>query len=99
MGWPGLFKDRPHRPEPQVFDHACLAAFLVAIGIIALLIISAAWLQAAGRDDPATDRAEASSSALDHCRTKGTAAGDDPTCRAAWAQARRAFFQGPEVSP
>jgi|WetSurMetagenome_2_1015567.scaffolds.fasta_scaffold1071200_2 hypothetical protein len=50
------------RPVAQVFDHACLAAFLAAVAIVLALIGAAAWLSFAGReDDPkrASDRDEA----------------------------------------
>lgn len=98
MRWPSF--RRQARPAGQVFDHACLAAFLVAVAIITALIVTAAVLSAEGRDDPPTASGPADSAAvLDRCSTMGPAAGDDAACRAAWAEARRAFFSPVEVSP
>lgn len=96
MRWPSF--RRHARPAAQVFDHGCLAAFIVAVAIIVALIVAAVLLGRAGREErPPAPAAEAA--ALARCRSGGPGAGDDPACRAAWAEARRAFFQPSEVSP
>jgi conjugative transfer region protein TrbK len=69
---------------------ACLA--------VAGAIAAAAWY-AAHQPHPASAAARASaasgdglSAALARCQTLGEAAGNDPTCLAAWAENRRRFF-------
>ena len=73
---------------------------MIAVAIIGALLVAAVLLGEAGKDTAGRPAAVPDNAvALDRCRTMGPASGGDAACRSAWAQARRAFFQGTEVSP
>ena len=98
---PPVLKSPHKRPKVRLFTRADV---FTGLAVVLLLALAAGALVALLRH-PISDAYGAQtpsppmSSILDRCRRMCPSAGDDPECRAAWADARRAFFQTTESQP
>ena len=98
---PPVLKSPHKRPKARLFTRADV---FTALAVVVLLALAAGALvallrhpvsEAYGVETPSPPM----SSILDRCSRMGPPAGDDPECRAAWADARKAFFQIEEPQP
>lgn len=101
MRAPVLKRSTDGRPKPRLFDRARLLdglAILVLIAVMAAALVALFHSRVADAYGPSALPPPVSAT-LDRCRRAGPPAGDDPACRAAWADARKAFFQIEEPQP